>query len=100
MGPAISGKSSTGEGYELWIWGYCHGGDYAGDQSIKNETAIIKAIAIKEMIDVVIGDHTCNRKQFGVDHDKRSRPEGCVPHHMLVWTTTSDRDQESVYRTM
>ena len=71
---------------------YWHGDDYAGYQSIKKETAISKAIAIKEVIKIVIGDQVCNHDQVGMDHDKRSRSEECVPHH-VTRAQQSDRDQ-------
>ena len=83
----------TGEGYESWRWGYWHGEDYVGNQSIKKQTAISKTIAIskeiaiKKVIEILIGDQVCDREQVGVDHDKRSRPEECWQHH---WT----RDQQ------
>ena len=83
----------TGKMYEVWRWVYCHGNDYAGDQSIKNETAIIQEIAIKYAIVIVIGDQTCNRDQVGADHNKRSGSGGCVPYHVLAWTMASDRYQ-------
>ena len=51
-----------GEGYESWRWGYFHGNDYAGDQSIKKETAISKAI------EIVICDQVCDRDQVDVYH--------------------------------
>ena len=78
----------TDEGYESWQWGYWHGKDYIGYQWIKKETASSKAIAIKEAIDIVIGGQTWNRDQVDVDHDKQSRSEECVPHHVT-------RDQQN-----
>ena len=56
----------TNEGYELYRRGYCHGGDCAGDQSIRKETAISKAIAVKEAMGVMIGDQTCARDRVGM----------------------------------
>ena len=40
-------------------------------------------IAIKEAIEIVIGDQVCDRGQVGLDHNKRSRSEECVPHHVI-----------------
>ena len=81
MGPATSGKSITVGRYESCRWGYCRRDDYVGDQTIKNETAI------KEVIEIVIGDQVYDRDQVGVGHDKWSQSERYVPRHVT-------RDQE------
>ena len=57
-------------------------------------------IAISKAIEILIGDQVCDREQVGADHDKRSRPEECVPNHVLVWTTTSDCDRKNVGNTI
>ena len=67
----------TDEGYESWRRGQCQGDEDVGDQAIKNETVI------KGEIEIVIGDQVYDRDQVGVDHNKRSRPERCVPHHVI-----------------
>ena len=85
----------TGEAYEFWRWGYWHGEDYAGDQSIKEETVISKAITIKEAIEIAIDDRECDYDQVGVDHDKRSRSKECVQHH-VTRDQHGDRDQEVI----
>ena len=43
----------------------------------------------------MLGDQVCDRNQVGLDHDKRSRSEECVPHH-VTRDQPSDRDQEAI----
>ena len=58
----------TGEVYESWRWGYWPEEDHVGGHSIKKETAISKAITIKEVIEIVIIDQLCDRDQVGEKH--------------------------------
>ena len=60
----------TDEGYEFWRWDYWYGENYVGDQPIKKETAIIKAITIKGAIEIAIYDQLCDYEPVNGDHDK------------------------------
>ena len=62
------GPVKSGEGYESWRWIYWLGEDNVGDQSIKNEPAISKAVAIHEAIEIVISDQVCDRGQGGAKY--------------------------------
>ena len=76
---------------------------------------ISKAITIKEAIEIAIDDQVCDSNQVGVDHDKRSRSEECVQHHVtrdqqryrdqevieiVIGDQVCDYDQASVEHTM
>ena len=45
------------------------------DQDHDPGSALSKATAIKEAIEIVISDQTCDRDQVSVDHTKRWRSE-------------------------